>query len=165
MNNNQRNFLSIINSSIHNKTVSLVEPVDYESIIQIARAHNLIALVGQQLYQTPEFATLPLFDIVSNMSISVVAIQSIKTDAFLKLYKAFLEEDIHPIVMKGIICRQLYGDLSNHRPSGDEDILIQKCQFDKTKEILINNGYIPEIKDINPIYLEELQEIRYINCD
>lgn len=163
MNINQKNFLSIINNSIHNKSVTLMEPVDYEGIIKIARAHNLIALVGEQLCQTPEFATQPLFEKVSTMSMAVVAIQSIKTDNFLNLYKAFLEEDIHPIVMKGIICRQLYGDLSNHRPSGDEDILIQKSEFDKAKDILINNGYIPEIKEVTPKYLEELQEISFVN--
>lgn len=37
--------------------------------------------------------------------------------------------------MKGIVCRQLYGELCNHRPSADEDILIRRSVED-----LMENG-------------------------
>lgn len=92
-----------------------------------------------------------------------VATQARRTEAFLALYQKCLQEDIHPIVMKGIICRQLYGEYCDHRPSGDEDILIRKEYYPLIQKIFIENGYFPENANITPKQLEELQEITFHN--
>jgi len=52
------------------------------------------------------------------------------------------QQGIYPIVMKGMICRQLYGDLGEHRPSSDEDILVEIKDFYKVQEILEKEGYV-----------------------
>ncbi len=79
---------------------------------------------------------------------SIVAGQARRTEAFLSLYKEFVKADIHPIVMKGLICRQLYEEYCDHRPSGDEDILIQKSEFELVQQILVKNGYYPDHENI-----------------
>ena len=38
-------------------------------------------------------------------------------------------------MMKGLICRQLYGEYCDHRPSGDEDILIRKAEYKQVQQI------------------------------
>ena len=77
------------------------------------------------------------------------------------LYKEFLKSDIHPIVMNGIIYRQLYGEYCDHRPSGDEDILIRKSEYKHAEKILVANGHIPENKNVTPALLEDVQEITF----
>lgn len=44
----------------------------------------------------------------------------------MSLYRTLLTEDLHPIVMKGFVYLQIYGELAGQRPSGDVDILIEK---------------------------------------
>lgn len=61
---------------------------------------------------------------------SIVAGQARRAEAFLSLYQQFIKANMHPLVMKGIICRQPYGDFCDHRPSGDEDILIPKSEYE-----------------------------------
>lgn len=65
--------------------------------------------------------------------------------------------------MKGIICRQLYGDLHDHRPSGDEDILIKKEDFDKLREVMESSGYQMERDVITDEELAAVQEVTFDN--
>lgn len=51
-----------------------------------------------------------------------VTLQAIKTSEFLRLYHFPGEAGIHPVVVKGIICRELYPN-PDYRPSSDEDLL------------------------------------------
>lgn len=81
---------------------------------------------------------------------------------FLQFYKKFLKADVHPIVMKGIICRQLYGEYCDHRPSGDEDILIRKSEYEYVEKTLVENGYIPEKENVTLAQLEDAQEKTFL---
>lgn len=63
--------------------------------------------------------------------------------------------------MKGIICRQLYGEFCDHRPSGDEDILIHKSEYESVEDIFIKNGYFPDKEHITEEQKDELQEITF----
>mgnify|MGYP002120156504 CR=1 FL=1 len=47
-------------------------------------------------------------------------------------------------MMKGLICRQLYGEYCDHRPSGDEDILIRKAEYKQVQQIPQEIGYRPK---------------------
>lgn len=92
-----------------------------------------------------------------------IAAQVKRTNAFLKLYASFRNNDIYPLVMKGLICRQLYGELCDHRPSVDEDILIRIGEYDKVKEVLLANDYIPQMEVESEEQLENLQEVSFIH--
>ena len=79
------------------------------------------------------------------------------------LYKEFLKSDIHPIVMNGIIYRQLYGEYCDHRPSGDEDRLIRKSEYKHAEKILVANGHIPENKNVTPLSLIHISMLLIIH--
>ena len=68
-------------------------------------------------------------------------------------------------MMKGIICRQLYGELGEHRPSGDEDILVEVSDFPKVQEILEREHYVCSIPDMTECGLEQIQEISFYNSE
>lgn len=65
--------------------------------------------------------------------------------------------------MKGIIFRQLYGEFCDYRPSGDEDILIRKSEYEQVSRVLATNGYITEQEDVTPSQFENVQEISFYN--
>lgn len=58
-----------------------------------------------------------------------------------KLCRLFSNQDIHPIIFKGLLLsRILYGNIFE-RMCNDLDIYIQDHQFDQALKLLLNNGY------------------------
>lgn len=161
---NQKNyFLRIIDRVIHNKRGIFSDSINYSELLSIAQSHNLYALVCEELKEYESFTESSIYEPAITKQMRIVAEQLQRTYAFLKVYQTFLERDIYPIVMKGIICRQLYGELCNHRPSADEDILIRKSDFQDIWNILLDHGYIPERQEITFNQLNELQEISFFH--
>lgn len=101
------------------------------------------------------------------MKIAVVqtSVQRQCTYAFLKLYHAFHEAGIQPLVMKGLVCRQLYGALCDHRPSGDEDILIRKQDFEAVQRVLLSEGFRSKNMGVTERQLDQIQEIPFHEPD
>lgn len=158
-------FLSIIDAAVHNKPVKPQEDITYGELLPMAQAHNILPLVFEKLCEISGFTNHPEFETYMKRAMEVIAIQARRTNVFLEMYQAFLEADLHPLVLKGIICRQLYGELCDYRPSGDEDILIRKSDFEKTAAILQKQGFKPKRPGITERQLQELQEISFCHGD
>ena len=69
-----------------------------------------------------------------------IIIQAQKTADFLLLYEYLASKDLHPLVVKGIICRNLYPE-PEHRPSLDEDLLIDPAEFPQYHQALLERGF------------------------
>lgn len=136
---------------------------EWNAIFTLSRSHNILPLVFEMVSGNSSFISSPDYQSLMLETMTIVASQARRTDAFLNLYEHFIAENLHPIVMKGIICRQLYGEYCDHRPSGDEDILIQKSEYEMIANILTSNGYVSSIKDVTETQLNELQEITFHN--
>ncbi len=126
--NSVTTFLTLLSAyvqdiSLPDRSITLDE---WREVINLARAHNIFALVFEKASENTSFINMPEYPQWSLEVMSIVAGQARRTETFLSLYKSFLKKEIHPIVMKGLICRQLYGEFCDHRPSGDEDILVKK---------------------------------------
>lgn len=141
----------------------LKEPVNWQEILRLADRHNLYALVVELASGCEEFKRSSAYHSCMTRAMRQVAEQVQRTESFLELYRAFIKGGLYPIVMKGIICRQLYGEYCDHRPSGDEDILIQKKDFETAKKILESQGYAAERENITSEQLNELQEVSFKN--
>ncbi|MCC8097928.1 MAG: nucleotidyltransferase family protein [Eubacterium sp.] len=159
----EENFLTILKYCIHpgKNLPVLKEPVEWKEIMNTAAKQNLFPLI----YDTaPQFSSFGEFeDKYFIPATKAITRQVNKTSAFLELYKAFLEEGFAPIVVKGIICRLLYGDKADLRPSGDEDILIEKKDFDRAAEILNCCRYTTKEKPDKKLAV--VQEITFENPD
>lgn len=157
-------FFEIIKKVIHpDKEYYLSDDIDWSYMVQLAKEHNLLALFVEGASKYYSFISRPEYEKEMDESIAIVSAQVRRTSAFLKLYTAFVEAGLHPIVMKGLICRDLYGTLGDHRPSGDEDILIRPAEYEQAKRILIENGYISEIEKESESQIDRLQEVSFIH--
>lgn len=159
-----KKFCELVKNIIYpNEECQLQGEVDWSYLVQLAKEHNLLALFVEGASKHYSFISRPEYEKEMNESIAIVSAQVRRTSAFLKLYEAFVEADLHPIVMKGLICRELYGTLGDHRPSGDEDILIRPSEYEQAKSILIANGYISEIEKESESQIDRLQEVSFIH--
>lgn len=159
----EETFLNLLSASIHLSSVGTL-PLNFDEwyeVLTLAQSHNVLPLVFEKASECEAFTVLPEYQRLTVEIMATVAGQARRTADFLELYRVFLKDDIHPIVMKGLICRQLYGEFCDHRPSGDEDILIQKSEYEKLSRVLTASGYIPEFQNITAAQLDELQEITF----
>ena len=160
------NFLVLLSGAIFdNDTADLVTPVEWNKILKLAEYHNVYSIVFEQAAKCSDFADSPNYDKYIMMKATAqIAFQANRTAAFLELYRRFSENGIYPIVMKGIVCRQLYGKLCDHRPSGDEDILVKKDDYPAAKLVLDSCGYSSEeSENLSADELNELQEVSFYN--
>ena len=165
------NFLKILHSILSDmepgRSVSarseleLQEPVDFAEIMKLAREHNLGALVGEMLCAYPEFAASPQYRPTVAETIGAVTSQSMRTAEFLEIYQLLTDAGLRPIVMKGIICRELFGGKRDYRPSADEDILIRREDFETVRRVMEEGGFRAERDDVTERQLEEVQEVTF----
>ena len=157
-------FCKLIKDLIHpNADENMQGDVDWSYLVQMSKEHNLLALFLEGASKYYSYISRPEYEQEMKQSLGVVASQVRRTTAFLQLYESFINAGIHPIVMKGLICRELYGNLADHRPSGDEDILIRPCEYEQAKRVLIENGYVSELNAEAEALIERLQEISFIH--
>lgn len=163
MKEQQKNFLAVLRAAVQHTPVQLADPVDYKEILDIARQQNLLALVCEKLCETEAFTATPEYGQTIAETIGIVTGQACRTDAFLELYRKFEQASLQPVVMKGIVCRELYGEFRDHRPSGDEDLLIQRKDFPALRKVMEACGYSMERETVSERDLEVLQEITFVN--
>ena len=90
---------------------------------------------------------------------SEITLQAQKTADFMLLYDYLAENGLYPIVMKGIICRNIYPQ-PEHRPSVDEDILIDPDDIMAYHEALLAYGLTPVRPEED---VEKSDEVSYEN--
>lgn len=161
MREESENLLAILKSAVRHTSFSLKDSVDCGRLLELAQEQNILPVVGEILCRDPEFRKDPLYGPTARQTVGIVACQIKRTADFLELYRAFDRAGVHPLVMKGIVCRELYGEFRDHRPSGDEDILIRPAEFKTVRAVLKSQGYEPERKEMTDRQLEEVQEITF----
>lgn len=72
-----------------------------------------------------------------------VMLQAVQTDQLLTLLQRLAAKGLHPLVVKGYVCRSLY-PLPDHRPSSDEDLLIPAEDFSRCCLALTDLGYVTD---------------------
>ncbi|MGN8921872.1 nucleotidyltransferase domain-containing protein [Lachnospiraceae bacterium HCP28S3_F9] len=158
----QEEFLKILESFMHGKTYHLPEAfTQIEELYQMAGIHKMTAAVyeqirGEALLQQPEYTNLAMS--FKGYTMREVMMQMQRADGFLRIYEKMCAQGVRPLVVKGIICRNLY-EKSDYRVSGDEDILIRKEDFAVCDAILVAEGFQREEPDTEHLP----QEIPYIN--
>lgn len=166
------NFLTLLSGIVNNISESgtkekvlenLINPVEWKDVFELAKSQNVYALIYEMATYVPDFVDSSYYQEGMIYSMKQIGKQIQRTDAFLKVYKCFRSEGVYPLVLKGIVCRELYGELSDHRPSGDEDIWVKKEDFFIIARILNANGFICENMDVSIEQLDELQEITFFN--
>lgn len=136
------NFIGILRTALGNGQVPLEHP-DWDKLAEWADLQSLPALFYTGACQFQEFAQWDgtKRQKLQQETISQVVSQAARTELFLEVYKQLLEAGLRPVVLKGAVIRQLYGDLSDYRPSCDEDLYVRPEEAVRCRRELERLGF------------------------
>lgn len=165
-------FLAILKSSLLGEKASLdreITPEEWQKLFGIASIHSVLPMFYEAVYASPSLQQVnaPFVVMAKRQVMQQVMMQTMRTNDFLELYKRLHAAGVRPIVVKGIICRNLYPQ-PDYRQSGDEDILVPEDQFQTCHQIMMEYGMqttenesnlsaayeIPYRKVGSPLYIE-----------
>lgn len=139
-------FLQAIATAIRGESVHWNQEISQEEwdvLLHMAADHQVLPLVFEAVYACPAFSSAGK-DLTGPVRLSVqrqVIEQASRTIRFLKLYSSLKKAGADPLVVKGIVCRELY-PVPDQRPSGDEDVLIPPSDYALCKEVFLRNGLV-----------------------
>ena len=159
-------FLDILKAALRDEPAAPsreIAPEEWQQLFRMARTHQILPLFYQAVYTLPSLPASLSAAMKQQVRHQVIR-QTLQTGQFLELNQRLLEAGVRPLVVKGIICRNLYPK-PDHRPSGDEDLLIPEDQFETCHRVLTEfgmgtdeealNAYeIPYRKADSPLYIE-----------
>lgn len=165
-------FLQALKASLLRKKVKWDSQITQEEWLRLfhqAEIHHVLPMIYDAVYSCPSSKRMDasFFIPFKKKTVQYVMAQTIKTSEFLQLYKYLRKSDISPVMVKGIICRELYPN-PDYRVSGDEDMLIRPEDFDFCHDKLLEYGMtaadpgldvqeayeVPYGKPGSPIYIE-----------
>ena len=135
-------FLETLGTSLKKETVTWehVSNTQWKRLFLLAEQQQVLPLVFEAVCNCLAVREeQELLAFYRKKMFEQTAMQAVKTNEFLKIYKRICEQGIRPLVIKGLICRELY-PLPNHRISTDEDVLILPEEFAQVHEILSAEG-------------------------
>ncbi len=155
-------MLEALRCFLEGTKVSWEKDIDMEawrSLFELSEKHQILPMIYDAVYTCESYKKIPQeADVMlKRQVIRQVSVQAMKTREFLDFYKILAEEGMRPIVVKGIICRNLYRE-PDFRSSGDEDVLIPWDQFDTYHQAFQNHGMIMVDQSENP---ETAGEVTY----
>lgn len=128
-----------------------IKAEEWVGLFRLAQRHQILPMIYEAVYGCPAFSSCPAetAKTVRGRVIRQVMAQSMKTSEFLEAYAALTEKGLAPLVVKGLVCRELYPK-PDHRCSGDEDVLIRNEQFRECADVFREKGMEMLIPDMDP---------------
>lgn len=138
---------------------------EWQAFFSLAGMHRMLPLVYQAVYGEPSLKkeNPAMVSAVRRQVWGQMMLQTQKTSSFLELNRILQDAGVKPLVVKGIICRNLYPQ-PDCRESGDEDVLITEEQFDVCHQAMVSYGMVsngtreayevPYRKADSPLYIE-----------
>lgn len=139
-----KRILNALSCAINGRTVTWGEELvkdEWEKLYRAADSHNILPLVADALR-----SDLP--EPYANCTRQKILHQASRSAELCLLLEHLYSRDLHPLVVKGMVCRSLYPE-PEHRPSTDEDLLIDPAEFPRMHEALLEYG-------LNPIKPEDM---------
>ena len=118
-------------------------PEEWDALFHLSREQKVLPLIFEALCRTESGKSLSCFLPLKREVMAQVMLQTRKTAEFTRVLEALTAAGLQPLVVKGLVCRNLYPQ-PDHRPSSDEDVLIPPEQFARCHEILLSLGLIPD---------------------
>ena len=146
-------FIDILRSAMTQTSCDMIEGLstqDWEKIYDISQKQQLAPMIYQQIFSNESFQNSdPGFQqFWKGDTIDQAGNQARKSILFLMLFDKMRQNGLTPLIVKGIVCRDLYPN-PDLRISNDEDLYIPRDQFGKMDEFLQAEGFMREelIKD------------------
>ncbi len=148
MSNPQKRLLAAMRVALKGKTVgwnSDISGEDWNSLFQLAQEQQVLPMVYEAVVRCPA-ADAEVMRLYKSVVFRQIIEQVKKTAEFLELYKKLCEAGVRPLVVKGLVCRNIYPN-PDARSSGDEDILVMPEQAQKAHEVMLAFGMQPILPD------------------
>ena len=152
-----KRILDALRCAINGTTVSWGEALneaEWQALYQAANKHNILPLVADAL-------PCPLPAQYDRRMRWEILHQAEQTGELCLLLDDLYSRGLHPLVIKGPICRALYPQ-PEHRPSKDEDLLVDPTEFPQVHSALLAYG----LEQVKPeADLRERFEVSYRSPD
>ncbi|MBQ8830097.1 MAG: nucleotidyltransferase family protein [Oscillospiraceae bacterium] len=155
-------FLEALQASLKIEKVKWEHDIsseNWQELFALAEAQHVLPMIYDAVYSCPaaKKSDPKFFSAIKGRVYKKVMLQAMKTEEFLKLYGHLVKNGIRPILVKGLICRQLYPN-PDYRSSSDEDLLVSADEFVACHKALLEYGMTadPEKSDV-----ENYDEIAY----
>lgn len=162
-------FLEAVGAALEDRQVNWsadVTPEQMFQLVQLSQEHHVLPLFFEAVYSCPAATYMDgvLFMQCKRSTVQSVMTQAVKSEDFLRLNRHLRDRGVTPLVVKGIICRQLY-PRPDYRVSGDEDVLCGEHQFKTCHKAMIDFGMepgtssldsyeVPYSQEDSPLYIE-----------
>lgn len=187
---------SLLDTSVKWTDAQQISQQDWAQLFQLADTHQILPMIFEAVYNCPAASiTVPagpaspngsavpvgsaapadlaappdpalMMSCRMNVQRSVI-MQSIRTEEAIRLLSFLESKGLHPLVVKGIVCRNLY-PRPDYRVSGDEDIWISWEEFEACHSAMLEFGMesadpaldiqaaheVPYGKKGSPLYIE-----------
>lgn len=164
-------LLEALKASLQNEKVTWdmqITQEEWVKLFRLAETHHILPLIYDAVYSCPAAGEVTaLLAPFKRRVLQQVFLQTTKTNEFLQLYQYLGEAGICPMVVKGLVCRELYPN-PDYRVSSDEDLLIRLEDFERCHSRMLEYGMvlpepgqdidtpyeIPYGKKNSPLYIE-----------
>ena len=160
MQHTQQLFLEALKAALKNEQVewnNKLEAQEWMDLFRMAEVHQILPMIYEAVYRSPAAgqADPQILAPAKAQMVRTVIMQTQKTGEFEPLYRYLRESGICPLVVKGIVCRNIYPN-PDYRISGDEDLLIRPENFRKCHDLLHEYGMQTSEQDMHKEQAERL---------
>ncbi len=146
MNILHQRFLEALGAFLKRRSVQWdsVSSEEWGALLELASEHHVLPMFFEAVYRCPAFRSVdPALEKWARQQIRTnVGRQMAATEEFLRVYEALCKAGTRPLVVKGIVCRELY-PMPDWRRSGDEDVLIDPKEYWLCKRTMSDFGLLP----------------------
>lgn len=158
-------FLSILKNAVRGRKTENTETYtirQWAGLCHLAEIHHVLPLFAEGVYEVIDET---MRDSLVESAVRETIRQASRTAEFIQFYKYIGNHGLKPLVMKGIICRNLYPE-PEQRASVDEDLLIDPDEIDQYDEVFREYGLFTEegtdIHNLHEITYRSLEKNLYI---
>ena len=136
----EKGFITLIRAAMLEKSEELPFDFDVDRIYDAARIHHIMGIVYKGAMYCGIDKSLPVMQKLFLGALKETTVHERQMHEFLCLKKAFAQNEIEYMPIKGVLVKRLYSDPSL-RFMSDVDILIHKADYEKIAKILKESGY------------------------
>lgn len=130
----EERLLDALRFAVHGETVSWADPLspaEQGRLTRLARIHSVLPLLAEATWNDGAQ--------VNGFAKHLTVRQAQRTADFLLLYRELADCGLQPLVVKGVVLRDLYPQ-PEQRPSIDEDLLVSDEDWPRLRDALLNCG-------------------------
>lgn len=145
-------LIAILRAYLNNEKIALDDSINYLELFELARKHNLSAVVFCVIKQAENRNIVPqsVYSIMEDSFYDAVFRYTAQTEGIRQLSDTLSNAGIKHILFKGAEIKELY-PVPEVRAMGDIDVLIAQNDRDTVKDVLTQNGY-DAVNTNGPVY-------------